>query len=542
MSEPDGRGVSLMNAVGFTEFGGPEVLRIVSLPVPVPGPGQVLVRVAAAAVNPTDLAFRAGGHRSMPPGVEPPYVPGMDLAGVVDALGPGVTGWSPGDRVMAAVSPWAPGGGTQAEYVAARIRQVSPAGVDALLDAAVMGAPVGRHDHRAGRAGAGARRDHRVRGRVQARGRAPRSRAGGVVAVRQARRAATAGAVPRRRSGAGPALGVHRLRVARPGALDGARIRGGQRGYSWHSGGDATFLSPEEAWRGHDLVEWAGTQSWSNGRVGLSGVSYLTSKWGYYYSDEGLRRQQAFFDHFLLGRDTEISHWPRVRYQVRDGGHAGRWRTAAGWPVPGSSYQPLYLDAAAGMLTRTRPAVATVSYDSERSGRGRGRATFDFRFSAATEAVGGMKLRVWMSAPDADDLDVFVAVQKLDRYGNPVGFPFYAVFEDGPVALGWIRASHRELDQARSAPWQPVLAHRRELRLAAGEIVPLEIEILPSGTLFRPGETLRLVIQGTDVYRYPRPLIQALHDDSVNRGTHVVHGGGEYDSHLLMPVAPAGAG
>jgi NADPH:quinone reductase len=118
MSEPDGRGASRMNAVGFTEFGGPEVLRIVSLPVPVPGPGQVRVRVAAAGVNPTDLAFRAGGHRSMPPGVEPPYVPGMDLAGVVDALGPGVTGWSPGDRVMAAVSPWAPGGGAQAEYVA----------------------------------------------------------------------------------------------------------------------------------------------------------------------------------------------------------------------------------------------------------------------------------------------------------------------------------------------------------------------------------------------------------------------------------------
>jgi predicted acyl esterase len=304
---------------------------------------------------------------------------------------------------------------------------------------------------------------------------------------------------------------------------------------TWHSGGDAKFLSPEEAWSGHDLVEWiASARSWLDAHGG--------KRWGHYYSDEGLRRQQAFFDHFLLGRDTEISDWPRVRYQVRDRGHVGRWRTAADWPVPTTSYQPRYLDAATGMLTRTRPAVATVSYDSERSGRGRGRATFDFRFSAATEVVGGMKLRVWMSAPDADDLDVFVAVQKLDRYGDLVGFPFYAVFEDGPVALGWIRASHRELDQARSAPWQPVLAHRRELRLAAGEIVPLEIEILPSGTLFRPGETLRLVIQGTDVYRYPRPLIQALHEVSVNRGPHIVHSGAEYDSHLLMPVAPAGAG
>ena len=66
-----------------------------------------------------------------------------------------------------------------------------------------------------------------------------------------------------------------------------------------------------------------------------------------------------------------------------------------------------------------------------------------------------------------------------------------------------------------------------------------ETEILPSGTRFGPGETLRLVIQGRDIYRYPRPLIQALHDDLVNRGRHVIHSGGEYDSHLLVPVLTA---
>lgn len=433
---------------------------------------------------------------------------------------------------------------------------------------------------------------------------------------------------------------------------------------TWFSSGDATFLSPEEAACGHDLIEWAGTQTWSNGKVGLSGVSYLTSsqwtiaatrpphlaainpwegwsdtyrevarhggipetyfwpyigerwgygtgriedlaaetaahplfddfwaskaapleqvtvpayvvaswsdqglhtrgtfegftrigsarkwldahggkKWGYYYSAEGLRRQQAFFDRFLLGRPTEVSDWPPVRFQVRDRGHEGTWKAAADWPVPGTSHRPLYLDAGTATLSRARPAAAAaVSYDSERAGRGpvpaRGRATFDFRFDAATELVGGMKLRVWMSAPDAEDMDVFVAVQKLDVYGDLVGFPFYAVFEDGPVALGWLRASHRELDQTRSRPWQPVLAHRRSLPLAPGEIVPLEIEILPSGTRFGPGETLRLVIQGRDIYRYPRPLIQALHDDSVNRGPHVIHAGGKYDSYLLVPVA-----
>ena len=65
-----------------------------------------------------------------------------------------------------------------------------------------------------------------------------------------------------------------------------------------------------------------------------------------------------------------------------------------------------------------------------------------------------------------------------------------------------------------------------ELPLAPGQIVPLEIEILPSGTLFGPGETLRLVIQGRDIYRYPRPLIQAWHEDTVNRGPHLIYAGG----------------
>jgi len=117
----------MMRAVGFDTFGDASVLRVVTLPKPVPGPGQVLVKVAAATVNPTDLGFRAGG-RALPSGVEPPYIAGMDLAGVIDAVGPDAVtpdgaglpagaAWTVGDRVMAAVSPSRPGGGAQAEYV-----------------------------------------------------------------------------------------------------------------------------------------------------------------------------------------------------------------------------------------------------------------------------------------------------------------------------------------------------------------------------------------------------------------------------------------
>jgi NADPH:quinone reductase-like Zn-dependent oxidoreductase len=116
--------MSEMRAIGFTEFGGPEVLHVMALPVPEPGPGQVRVRVAAATVNPTDLGFRAGGRR-LPDGLAPPFIPGMDLAGVIDAVGPSAQGWAVGQRVMAAVSPWVPSGGAYQEYRLVDVDQIA---------------------------------------------------------------------------------------------------------------------------------------------------------------------------------------------------------------------------------------------------------------------------------------------------------------------------------------------------------------------------------------------------------------------------------
>jgi NADPH:quinone reductase len=92
-----------MRAVGITRFGGPEVLEIVERPVPEPGAGEVRIRVAAATVNAADTVLRVGRHRPAD-GQEPPYVPGMELAGTIDAAAPG-SGWRAGERVMAIVSP-----------------------------------------------------------------------------------------------------------------------------------------------------------------------------------------------------------------------------------------------------------------------------------------------------------------------------------------------------------------------------------------------------------------------------------------------------
>src|SRR5262245_11041285 len=109
-----------MKAVTFSRFGGPEVLEVSVLSEPRPGPGEVRIRIAAATVNPTDISFRIGRQHTIAQlaemGVHPPFIPGMELAGVVDAVGKG-TSWRPGDRVMAIVNPRRPGGGAQAELV-----------------------------------------------------------------------------------------------------------------------------------------------------------------------------------------------------------------------------------------------------------------------------------------------------------------------------------------------------------------------------------------------------------------------------------------
>jgi NADPH:quinone reductase len=105
-----------VRAVGVNRFGGPEVLEVVELAVPDPGEGEVRVRVAAATVNPTDVGLREGVRREMLEEFPPPWIPGMELAGEIDAVGAG-SDWEVGQRVMAIVLPFRALGGAQAEQV-----------------------------------------------------------------------------------------------------------------------------------------------------------------------------------------------------------------------------------------------------------------------------------------------------------------------------------------------------------------------------------------------------------------------------------------
>lgn len=124
-----------MRAVGLYRHGGPEVLEVVERELPEPGEGEVRVRVAAATVNPTDIGLRDGTFAERYRDLPPPWTPGMELAGEIDAVGDG-SDWQVGDRVIAIVLPARPLGGAQAEQVVVPAVSVALAPEGASFEAA----------------------------------------------------------------------------------------------------------------------------------------------------------------------------------------------------------------------------------------------------------------------------------------------------------------------------------------------------------------------------------------------------------------------
>ena len=112
-----------MQAIVVAELGGPEVLRLRDWPAPVPGPGEIRVRIAAAGVNFMDTGIRRVGR----PGLGVPFIPGVEAAGTVSELGPGVTGLAVGDRVMA-MTHFRDGAGGYAELAVVDAGLVAPIG------------------------------------------------------------------------------------------------------------------------------------------------------------------------------------------------------------------------------------------------------------------------------------------------------------------------------------------------------------------------------------------------------------------------------
>jgi len=107
------------------------------------------------------------------------------------------------------------------------------------------------------------------------------------------------------------------------------------------------------------------------------------------------------------------------------------------------------------------------------------------------------------------------------------------------LARGWLRLSKRELDEKLSRPWLPVQKSvapgKPEQKVKPGDIVPCEIGIWPSSTLFHAGEKLAVDISGK--YGVKDDLLRGF-NKLVNKGKHSIYTGGKYDSYLLVPIVP----
>ncbi|WP_026204559.1 NADP-dependent oxidoreductase [Actinomycetospora chiangmaiensis] len=125
-----------MKAVRFHEYGGPEVLRHEEVDLPAPGAGQVRLRVAATTFNPVDDGIR-GGWLQGPFPVVLPHTPGIDVAGTVDALGAGVSGWQVGDEVVGFLPMLEDGAAAEYVLAPAEVLATAPRGVP-LTDAAAL--------------------------------------------------------------------------------------------------------------------------------------------------------------------------------------------------------------------------------------------------------------------------------------------------------------------------------------------------------------------------------------------------------------------
>uniref|UniRef100_UPI00403F24BE CocE/NonD family hydrolase n=1 Tax=Lentilactobacillus hilgardii TaxID=1588 RepID=UPI00403F24BE len=272
-----------------------------------------------------------------------------------------------------------------------------------------------------------------------------------------------------------------------------------------------------------------------------------SQEWPDYYDAMNTEDRKRFFDYFLKDVQNGWEETPKVRYAMLDMA-GGDETNIAGDEFPPSyvDYQKFHLD---GVTRELRDQVTkkdvSVTYTPE---MGPGKASFIKQFSQRTEMIGYPKVHLNVQAKDADDMELFVVMQKLDQYGNQLsefvvpnhGAMMHDFTDNGGTVMkykgpdGRLRVSVRHLDEAQSTDAIPVHSFDRVEKLSPNEVVPVDIVLMPMGMVFNPGEQLRLVISAKNEAGSIVPWSVAY--ESKNKGRQVIHCGGEYDSYLQVPV------
>lgn len=270
-----------------------------------------------------------------------------------------------------------------------------------------------------------------------------------------------------------------------------------------------------------------------------------------FYLDEGLALQKRFFGHFLRDEDTGWQDQPRVSLKVRtaDGGFIPRAEQE--WPLARTQWTRYHLSFNDQSLSTTPPTRdSEVTFDA----LGEGVTLSTPPLTEDLELTGPAAAKLFVTS-STEDADLFVVLRAFRPDGSDVTFRT-AIDPNGPVGFGWLRASHRKLDPARSLPYRPWHTHDELQPLTPGETVECDVEIWPTSIIIPAGYRLAVTILGRD-FAFPGPGPWPKRGDVELRGSGIFFHDDPYDrpasiyggrttlstrpdrsAYLLLPVIP----
>ncbi|KPM41469.1 hypothetical protein AK830_g5099 [Neonectria ditissima] len=258
-------------------------------------------------------------------------------------------------------------------------------------------------------------------------------------------------------------------------------------------------------------------------------------EWSEFYKDANIHKQRQFWDRYLKGLGNEVDQWPRVEIDVRTSADQSLRRSEPDFP-PRAQHTKYELGADGKLNPSSMSSTSNQepSYVTFLAHKADSEVAFDVVLDRSTEISGYSSVKLFIQALQFPDVDLFVALQKLDKDGREVKFYHSTQQLEAAASFGWLRASHRELDLAASTPERPVHLHRRRLWLQTQEIAEVDIELWPSSTVWQAGESIRLVIKGTTFTNSDN--ITQFKGPSHSFGEVRVWSGGSYNSGLTLPV------
>jgi uncharacterized protein len=274
--------------------------------------------------------------------------------------------------------------------------------------------------------------------------------------------------------------------------------------------------------------------------------------WSEFYTDYGVALQKRFFGHFLKGDDTGWARQPKVQLQIRHPGETFAERHETSWPLAATRWTKFYLDPAHHALLPEAPeAEAQTTY----AGLGDGVTFMTPPLTHANEITGPIAAKLWVSST-TEDADLFLVVRVFSPDMKEIVFRG-ALDPHTPVAQGWLRVSHRKLDQALTLPYRPYHTHDEVQKLHPGTVYEVDVEVWPTCIVVPANYRIALTVRGKD-YVYggdPAPSENThgkqwtgvgpfRHDDPRDRpagvfgGDVTLHTGPTRQAYLLLPVIP----